>query len=62
MSQRLEIDVRQLAGVPYRFTVRALGEFDVDQLQRAMDICNKHCGDPTRSIGGPNLPKEEKRK
>jgi hypothetical protein len=57
VSLELEIDVRK-KGLPH-FTLRIPGatSIDSDHLDRAMDICNRHMGDPSRNLGGPQTEK-----
>lgn len=50
----MEIDAR-LKRLPH-FTLALPEPFSLEQLTRAMEICNRHCGNPDKHIGGPELP------
>ena len=53
-------DINELLNAPgYNYSLIG-GQFSLasDVLDRAMEICNRHRGDPTRHIGGPELPRE----
>jgi hypothetical protein len=57
VSDRLEFDVRK-RGLP-EFTMRAREPFTDEQLAIAMEICNRHFGDPARQLGGPRTQLKE---
>lgn len=56
MTDRIEIDVRRADGRAFTLQLPAPFTLESDQLDRAMERCNKQFGDPTKNIGGPRLP------
>lgn len=56
MSDELEIDVMKSG---HAFTMRVPGPFTDEQLAIAMEICNRHFGDPAKHLGGPSITTKE---